>query len=370
MVWRALRWLLFRLEPERAHALALAGLKALCATPRRRLTQGWATRRPAGRRAGAAEVALEVETLGLRFAHPLGLAAGFDKGEVVAPALLALGFSHVEVGTVTPRAQPGNAPPRLFRLPEHRALVNRMGFNNPGAETCATRLAALGAAPRGGVLGLNVGRNKDTPNDRAVDDYLACIDRLHPWADYLVVNISSPNTPGLRELQRRGALERLLGLCCDRARGLPVPRPLLVKLAPDLDSEALDEAVDVAIAAGVAGVVATNTTVARPDRTAYHPLAGEVGGLSGEPLAPLALQALRRIHRRARGRVPIIGVGGVMSAEDAYQRLLAGATLVQAYTGFVYGGPFFARALVRDLSRLLARDGFRDVREAVGVDAV
>ncbi len=356
MIWRALRWILFRFDPESMHRFAVAVLRLL----------GW---RPLARclRPRAAP-SLAVETLGLRFEHPLGLAAGFDKGEVIAPGLFALGFSHVEIGTLTPRPQAGNPRPRLFRLPEHRALLNRMGFNNDGAEACAARLARLAPAARPGVLGVNVGRNKATPNDRAEDDYLACIDRLHAFADYLVVNISSPNTPGLRELQQRDALERLLRVCAERARSLSIPKPLLVKLAPDLSGEALDEAVDVAIAVGASGIVATNTTIQRPGGVASHPRAEEAGGLSGAPLAPLATLALRRVYARAAGRIPIVGVGGVMSAEDAYARVRSGATLVQAYTGYVYGGPGFVPGVLRGLERLLKRDGFSRLSDAVGAD--
>jgi dihydroorotate dehydrogenase len=357
MLWRLVRSLLFLFDPERVHTLAVALLRFL----------GW---RPLARRLRPRRrPSLEVKAMGLEFEHPLGLAAGFDKGEVVAPGLFALGFSHVEIGTVTPRPQPGNPRPRLFRLPEERALINRMGFNNGGAEACARRLAALSPADRPGVIGVNVGRNKATPNEAAEADYLACIDLLHPWADYLVVNISSPNTPGLRELQQRDALERLLAACAARARSLPVPKPLLVKLAPDLSDEALDDAVDVALGVGVAGIVATNTTVERPGAVAAHPRAGEAGGLSGAPLAPLALRALRRVYARAGGRVPIVGVGGVFSAEDAYARIRSGATLVQAYTGYIYGGPRFAPAVLRGLPDLLKRDGFSHISDAIGVDS-
>jgi dihydroorotate dehydrogenase len=356
MLWRAVRWLLFRFDPEWIHHLAVVALRAL----------GW---RPVARRLRLRpRPALEVEALGLRFAHPLGLAAGFDKGEVMVPGLFALGFSHVEIGTITPRPQPGNDRPRLFRLPEHRALVNRMGFNNDGAEACAARLAALAPEDRPGVVGVNVGRNKVTPNERAEDDYLACIDRLHPFADYLVVNISSPNTPGLRQLQERAALERLLGACAARVRALPTPRPLLVKLAPDLADEALDEAVDVALAVGAAGIVATNTTLQRPGAVASHPRAGEAGGLSGAPLGPLARRVIRRLHARAGNRLPIVGVGGVMSGADAYDRVRSGATLVQAYTGYIYGGPRFVPNVLRELEALLRRDGFSRLSDAIGAD--
>jgi dihydroorotate dehydrogenase len=228
---------------------------------------------------------------------------------------------------------------------------------------CAGRLARLPREGRG-IVGVNVGKNKDTPNERAVDDYLAAIDALHPWADYLVVNLSSPNTPGLRALQERAPRERLLGACVDRVR--PIGKPLLVKFAPDLAPEALDEAVDVAVASGTSGIIATNTTIQRPGVVAGHPQAAEAGGLSGAPLAPLALSALRRVHARAAGRIPIIGVGGIMDAADAYARIRAGASLVQVYTGFVYGGPALPRKILKELPELLHRDGFRSVAEAVG----
>ncbi len=349
MAWGTARKLLFHLDPERAHALAAGALRVLGAV-------GGAVRpRP--------DPSLRVRCMGLDFDSPLGMAAGFDKGEVLVRGLHALGFSHVEVGTITPRPQAGNAQPRLFRLPEHRALINRMGFNNQGVEVCGHRLSRLPREGRG-IVGVNVGKNKDTPNERAVDDYLAAIDGLHSWADYLVVNLSSPNTPGLRELQERGPLERLLGACVDRAR--PLGKPLLVKLAPDLAPEALDEAVDVAVGCGASGIIATNTTVQRPGAVAEHLRAKETGGLSGAPLAPLALASLRRAYARAAGRIPIIGVGGIMDAADAYARIRAGAALVQVYTGLVYGGPAMPRRVLEELPSLMIKDGYATIEEATG----
>ena len=354
MLWPLLRWILFRFDPETIHRLAHAALRLVPVGLAR-----W--RRP------VTDPRLRVRCLGLEFDGPIGLAAGFDKGHASVAGLLGMGFSHVEVGTITPRPQSGNERPRIFRLPEHRALINRMGFNNDGAEACAARLARLPPGARMGPVGVNVGKNKATPNEAAVDDYLACIERLHAHADYLVVNISSPNTPGLRQLQERDALDRLLRACVARLGALAPGKPLLVKLAPDLEPEALDEAVDVAIAAGVAGIVATNTTLSRAG-VESHPAAREAGGLSGAPLTARATEVVRRVAARAAGRVPVIGAGGVMSAEDAYAKIRAGASLVQVYTGFIYGGPGFPKRLSEGLVGLLDRDGFATLAEAVGAD--
>jgi dihydroorotate dehydrogenase len=354
MLWPVLRSTLFRLDPERAHGLARWAMRRVPPSAARRL------RRSPPR-------SLAVRAFGLDFDSPIGLAAGFDKGDVSVPGVFALGFSHLEIGTITPRPQPGNERPRLFRLPEHRALINRMGFNNEGADACAARLAALPRAARLGPIGVNVGRNKATPNEEAVSDYLACIDRLHAHADYVVVNVSSPNTPGLRALQERDALGRLLRACVERLAMSAPPKPLLVKLSPDLAPEALDEAVDVALEAGAAGIVATNTTLSRAG-VEGHPRAQEAGGLSGAPLTALATSVVRRCYARAAGRIPIVGAGGVMSAEDAYAKIRAGATLVQVYTGLVYGGPGFVRRLNDGLAALLARDGLTHVTDAIGAD--
>jgi dihydroorotate dehydrogenase len=356
MLWRLLRRFLFFFPPELAHwashiVFRLLGVPAVARRIRPR-----------------AQPSLAIRCLGLEFDNPLGLAAGFDKGEITVGGVFAVGFGHAEIGTVTPRPQSGNPKPRLFRMPEHRAIVNRMGFNNEGAARCAARMARLPTQAKLGILGVNIGKNRDTPNERAEEDYLACIDVLHPHADFLVVNISSPNTPGLRELQAKEPLERILRACAGRIGALPHPRPLLVKLAPDLDDETLDDAVEAAIACGVSGIVAANTTIQRPGPTALHRVAKEAGGLSGAPLEPLATAVVRRVYARVKGRVPIIGVGGVMGPEDAYAKIRAGASLVQAYTGLIYAGPTFARQVLGGLAGLLRRDGFERVEDAVGAD--
>jgi len=354
MVWPAVRSLLFRYEPERMHALAQRALKRVPAGVARRL-------RPVVR------PELRVKCLGLDLDGPVGLAAGFDKGQVLLPGLFALGFSHVEIGTITPRPQAGNDRPRLFRLPEHRALVNRMGFNNAGADACAARMAALAAGARLGAVGVNIGKNKLTPNAEAEADYLSCIDRLSPYADYVVVNVSSPNTPGLRELQEPKALERLLRACVGRLKTRAPGKALLVKLSPDLADAALDLAVEVALASGASGIIATNTTLSRQGVEA-HPRSAESGGLSGAPLERRATEAVQRCYARSQGRLVIVGCGGVFSAEDAYAKIRAGASLVQVYTGLVYEGPAFVRRLNAGLARLIERDGFGSLSEAVGVD--
>lgn len=348
MLWRLLRPLLFLLDPERAHRLVarlllwLSALPGLCRLLRR-LT---APRAPA----------LAQRLFGLEFPLPVGLAAGFDKGQGIAQGLMALGFGFVECGTVTPRPQPGNERPRLFRLPAARALVNRMGFNNPGAPHLAARLARQAWRP--GPVGANVGKNKDTPLDAAAADYAQAASALAPVADYLVVNVSSPNTPGLRDLQAPARLLEILRA----VKAAAGPRPVLVKLSPDMAPEDLDLAIDAAQAGGAAGLVAVNTTLARPVPCA------EAGGLSGAPLFPMALEAVRRAWRRTGGKLPIVGAGGVMDAESAFRLIRAGASLVQVYTCFVYQGPLAARTLHRDLLRILRREGLRSLSDAVGLD--
>jgi dihydroorotate dehydrogenase len=296
------------------------------------------------------------EVCGLHFPNPVGLAAGFDKNGVAVPALAALGFGFVEVGTVTARPQPGNPRPRLFRLPDDEALINRMGFNNAGAAAVASHLAR---SPRPRIpLGISLGKLKVTSLDEAVDDYLAALEPLYPYGDYFAVNISSPNTPGLRALHERDRLDALLAALSARLReraaaaGQAKPKPLLLKVAPDLADAALEEVVAVALERGVSGLIAVNTTIAREGLAlrAPLPLRSEAGGLSGRPLLARALEVVARLHALGGERLPIIGCGGIFTPDDARRMLDAGASLVQFYTGFIYEGPLIARRIARALA--------------------
>jgi dihydroorotate dehydrogenase len=296
------------------------------------------------------------EVFGLRFPSPIGLAAGFDKNAVAVPALAALGFGFIEIGTVTRVAQPGNPRPRLFRLPADAALINRMGFNNAGAEAVAARLADL--PPLRVPLGISLGKSRITPLEQATEDYLASLDALYPYGDYFAVNVSSPNTPGLRALQERDRLDALLAALVARLReraaaeGRTAARPLLVKVAPDLDEAALDEVVEVCLARGVSGLIAVNTTISREGLSALTPAAlrDQPGGLSGRPLRERALAVVAHLHARAGTRLPIIGCGGIFTGDDARRMLDAGASLLQVYTGFIYEGPGLPRRLAHALS--------------------
>lgn len=332
-MYRIVRPALFALDSERAHALTLAAL----ARGTRLNRALYARRVPAS----------PVEAMGLRFPNPVGLAAGLDKDGTCIDGLAALGFGFLEVGTVTPRPQPGNPRPRLFRLAKHRALVNRMGFNSRGVKHLLGRLAVTGYR---GVLGINIGRNFDTPPARAADDYLFCLRRVYPYASYVAINISSPNTEGLRDLQEGPALDDLLG-ALKRERAVLADKhgryvPLAVKVAPDLGDAGLDTVAATVLEHGVDGVIATNTTVRRPGLE-NEPLAAEEGGLSGEPLRPLADAAIAGLAKRLDGAVPIIGVGGILDGNDARAKLEAGASLVQVYTGLIYRGPALVRECVQ-----------------------
>lgn len=310
------------------------------------------------------EIVLGTGPKALRFKNAVGLAAGFDKDGEALPALAALGFGFIEVGTVTPRPQPGNPKPRLFRFPDQQALVNRMGFNNAGVEALARRLSRC--TPLGIPLGINIGKNKDTPIERAAEDYLFCLERLFDYADFFIVNVSSPNTPGLRSLQSAENLEPLLSSLRQKADALAVKKkgggcPLFVKVSPDETDYAV--LVETVVRSGFDGIVATNTT---RDRAGLPAGAPTEGGLSGAPLRDSSTEVLRKIARAAKGRLILIGVGGVFRAEDAFEKVLAGASLVELYTGFVYGGPGTAKAVARRLPRLTARSGYGTVQGAIG----
>jgi len=301
---------------------------------------------------------------GITFPAPLGLAGGFDKGARALWAWPALGFGFAEVGTVTARPQPGNPRPRLFRLTEDQALINRLGFNSPGADAVAARLAALRRRAYPIPLGVNIGRSAAVSNEAAPDDYAYSLDRLHAGADFVVANLSSPNTPGLRALQRRQAIVPLLDRLAERNRALG-EKPLFVKVAPDLTDEELEEIVQ-ALEGRAHGLVATNTTTRR--NGLRSPARAEAGGVSGRPLRDLTTRVIRTLWRLTRGRVPIIGVGGVFTPEDAYEKIKAGAALIELYTGFVYGGPGTPRRILDGLRALLDRDGLGTIAQAVGAD--
>jgi dihydroorotate dehydrogenase len=293
---------------------------------------------------------LEREVFGIRFRNPVGLAAGFDKNGEYIEALSNLGFGFIEVGTVTPLPQPGNEKPRMFRLTDDSAIINRMGFNNKGVDTLAERLRLLRAKDPGIVIGGNIGKNKNTPNEEAVGDYLKCFERLHEVVDYFVVNVSSPNTPGLRELQEKGPLKELLNALQAKNRSNPVFRPILLKIAPDLSNEQLDDIVEIVQETGIAGLIATNTTIERKGLTTPAVVASEAGGLSGKPLTQRSTEVIRYLSVKSNRSFPIIGVGGIHSPEDAKEKLDAGASLIQLYTGFIYEGPGIVKRICKYLA--------------------
>jgi dihydroorotate dehydrogenase len=349
-MYRLLRPALFRLGPERAHALVMAAAVFAARHPGALRLLELALAQPDPR--------LAVPAFGLRFPNPIGLAAGFDKDGVAAAAWPAFGFGYTELGTVTALAQPGNPPPRVFRYPEAEAVINRMGFNNAGAEALARQVAAARRAPWWGdaPVGVNVGKSRAVPLDDAVDDYRRALESVWSVADYLVLNVSSPNTPGLRELQEGERLEALLALTVSLRERLG-DKPLLLKLSPDLDDDRLDGIALSTERYGVSGIVAVNTTVARSGLR-HDP--GEPGGLSGRPLAERALEVLRAL--RARTRLPLVAVGGIDSADAVIERLRAGATLVQLYTGWIFRGPGLPRRIARGLLAFLEREEAPDLQ--------
>jgi dihydroorotate dehydrogenase len=352
-----------RLDPEQAHHLAFRWIRL-------------AARVPVLRTFLAAALAprykeLRTEALGLRMHGPFGLAAGFDKNAVGIDGMAMLGFDHVEIGTVTGEPQPGNPKQRLFRLVKDRALINRMGFNNDGSLRVAARLASRTPVFKP-VVGVNIGKTKAVPEEEAVADYVKSAERLAPYADYLVVNVSSPNTPGLRNLQATEALRPLLSAVREAADRTASARrvPLLVKIAPDLADEDVDAVADLAVELGLDGIIATNTTIAREGLglKSDPTLVKETGGLSGAPLKNRSLEVLRRLYARVGDRITLVGVGGIENAEDAWQRILAGATLVQGYSAFIYEGPFWGRAIHKGLAARLATSPYATLADAVGAD--
>lgn len=368
VLWNKLiRPLAFGLDAERAHELGMTALRSGLAAPFYN---------------DEIDPILSCERFGLKFRSPLGVAAGFDKNGLAVGPLTKLGFGFVEVGTVTAMPQPGNPKRRLFRLPEDGALINRLGFNNDGVERVVKRLQAV-TIPC--VIGINIGKNKDVPNDEAAESYLAALEAVHSSADYIAVNVSSPNTPGLRELQTGAYLDVLLRRLASRnaelneqahysnmpAGRISFAKPaLLVKIAPDLSEDEIATIVDACLKYGIDGIIATNTTVSRSGlRSSGVDALGE-GGMSGLPLRQRSSEVIRTIRRLSDGKLPIIGVGGIFGPKDAFEKIAAGACLVQAYTGFVYGGPGFARSINDGLAALLEERGFSSINEAVGSNAV
>jgi len=344
MFYQFARPFLFKADAEAAHNLSLTALKLLPIPS-----------------VGADSPSLAQTFAGLHFANPIGLAPGYDKNAEVPVEILKLGFGFTEVGTLTPLPQEGNPKPRLFRLVEDEAVINRMGFNNAGQQAASALLRNIPEQARTGPIGINIGANKDSA-DR-VADYVIGVRDMEALADYLTVNISSPNTPGLRALQDKAALDDLLAqVMAARTRGTPV----FLKVAPDLQPADIDDIVGVAMARGIAALIVSNTTISRPALLSRH--AGEAGGLSGAPLRDMAQQRIIDFRKASGGQMPLIGVGGIASAQDAYARIRAGASLVQIYSALVYQGPGLARKINKQLARLLQADGFTNITEAIGVD--
>jgi dihydroorotate dehydrogenase len=353
LLWqRALRPIFFTIDPELAHRMVMALLAAVPVLGARADAEG-----------------LGQDLWGMDFSNPVGLAAGLDKDAVAVAVWQMLGFGFAELGTVTLRPQPGNPRPRLWRLPADRALINRLGFPSLGMETAAARLAEIGRGGRRMRLGVNIGPNKDTPPESVADDIAALADRLGPMADFVVVNVSSPNTPGLREWQAPEHLRTLITRAFPNHRATPAAHggpPLLIKIAPDLDSEQLRAICDTALDLRLDGIVATNTTIAREAAgiRSDHP-----GGMSGQPLKRRARKVISEVYRHTEGRLPIIGVGGVASAADAYGHLCAGASLVELYTGLIYEGPGLPAAIKAGLLALMRRDGHNSITQVIGKSA-
>lgn len=342
-MYQLIKPILFKFDPENIHHLVTGGL--------RRVNRIWGVKPLLKNVFQLDDKRLERGVFGLKFKNPLGLAAGFDKNADFIEDLAGFGFGFIEIGTVTPLPQSGNDKPRMFRLADDDALINRMGFNNQGVDVVAHRLRNLDR--RGLIIGGNIGKNKQTPNEDALSDYIKCFDQLFDVVDYFVVNVSSPNTPGLRELQEKEPLKNILNTLQLRNRKNDISRPILLKIAPDLTDSQLGDIIEIVIDTKIAGVIATNTTISREGLVSPVSLSKESGGLSGKPLRKRSTEVIRYLSEKSNKAFTIIGVGGIHSAEDAIEKLNAGATLIQIYTGFVYEGPGLVRRILKGILKSL-----------------
>lgn len=330
IMYKLVKPIFFTMNPETAHHKVTSGLNVF--------SKVWGAKQLLNAIFTVEDPRLEREVFGLKFKNPVGLAAGFDKNAEYISEMTNLGFGFIEIGTVTPRPQPGNDKPRMFRLVTDEALINRMGFNNQGADVAANRLKNL-RERKGVLIGGNIGKNKITPNEEAVSDYIYCFNALFDYVDYFVVNVSSPNTPGLRDLQEKEPLTRILNSLQELNLKKSAAKPILLKIAPDLTDSQLDDIVEIVKETGIAGVIATNTTISRDGLKSQQDLIKEAGGVSGRPLTKRSTEVIRYLSDKSNKAFPIIGVGGIHSAKDAIEKLDAGASLIQVYTGFIYEGP-------------------------------
>lgn len=339
-MYKLVKPIFFSMNPEKAHHTVTGGLKTF--------SKIWGSKALLKSIYTVLDPRLEREVFGLKFKNPVGLAAGFDKNAEYIEDMAKFGFGFIEIGTVTPKPQPGNDKPRMFRLVSDAALINRMGFNNQGADVAAGRLKHL-KNKDGVIIGGNIGKNKVTPNEEAVNDYIYCFHALYEYVDYFVVNVSSPNTPGLRDLQEKGPLMHILNTLQELNKQKPALKPILLKIAPDLTDSQLDDIVEIVTETKIAGVIATNTTISREGLTSDRDLIQEAGGVSGKPLTKRSTEVIRYLATKSNKSFPIIGVGGIHSAEDAIEKLNAGASLIQVYTGFIYEGPGLVSAICKGL---------------------
>ncbi|MBL1407403.1 quinone-dependent dihydroorotate dehydrogenase [Sphingobacterium faecale] len=339
-MYKLVKPIFFSMNPEKAHHTVTGGLK--------NFSKIWGAKALLKSIYSVSDPRLEREVFGLKFKNPVGLAAGFDKNAEYIEDMAKFGFGFIEIGTVTPRPQPGNDKPRMFRLVNDAALINRMGFNNQGADVAAGRLKHL-KDREGVIIGGNIGKNKVTPNEEAVNDYIYCFHALYEYVDYFVVNVSSPNTPGLRDLQEKEPLMRILDTLQKLNLEKPKAKPILLKIAPDLTDSQLDDIVEIVTETKIAGVIATNTTISREGLSSAPELLNEAGGVSGKPLTKRSTEVIRYLSEKSGKAFPIIGVGGIHSGQDAVDKLEAGAALVQVYTGFIYEGPGLVSAICKHL---------------------